>query len=89
MSEGPSTGRPWRRTVAQVIQRDGGICHLCGQPGADSADHLVPRSQGGTNDPANLKAAHHLVEPRCNIKRGDAPVDLARAAIGGHDDWTW
>jgi 5-methylcytosine-specific restriction endonuclease McrA len=84
-----STGRPWRRAVAEVLRRDHGICHLCGGSGADSADHLIPRSQGGTNALTNLAAVHHKVEPRCNIKRGDAPVDLARAAIAGTPEWQW
>lgn len=29
-------------------------CHWCGTPDATVADHLVPLSAGGTNDPANL-----------------------------------
>lgn len=82
-------GRPWRRLVAQIIQRDGGICHLCGKPGADSADHLTPVALGGAPmDPANLKAVHHSVEPRCNNKRGLADVDAFRTATTG-PDWTW
>ena len=88
------TGRPWQRVKARVIRRDGGICHLCGQPGADSADHLVPPGQGGSlYDPANLKAVHHDVEPKCNRIRGDRPIEVARAEIaqltGSPDDWSW
>jgi 5-methylcytosine-specific restriction endonuclease McrA len=57
--------------VAEVIERDGGMCWLCGKPGADSADHVLPASRGGRDALANLRAAHH----RCNLARrgADAP----------------
>jgi 5-methylcytosine-specific restriction endonuclease McrA len=63
--------RPWRRTVAYVLRRDGHICWICGQPGADSADHVIPVAHGGTDHPTNLRAIHHKAEPRCNLIRGD------------------
>jgi len=58
--------RAWRKTVAQVLRRDHGICQLCHQPGATSADHIIRASQGGTDDPSNLRAAHTT----CNSRRG-------------------
>ncbi len=78
----PTGGRPWRRTVARVIRRDAGICWLCTQPGADSADHIQPRSQGGPDTLANLAAVHHDVEPRCNRYRGDRTPESAVARLG-------
>lgn len=93
MPERTGGSRPWRRTVARVIRRDGGICHLCGGDGADSADHLITVKDGGTDAMANLKAVHHDVAPRCNRIRGDRPIDVARtelaALLGGTDDWEW
>lgn len=92
------TGRPWQRVKAQVIRRDGGICHLCGRPGADTADHLTPTTHGGAlYDPTNLAAAHHDVWPHCNRVRGDRPIDTARTAIatiianreGVTSGWDW
>jgi 5-methylcytosine-specific restriction endonuclease McrA len=85
------TGRPWQRIKARVIRRDGGICHLCGQPGADSADHLVPYSQGGTNTMDNLRAVHHDVEPRCNRARGNGSILATRAKLTAADPqgWDW
>lgn len=72
------TGRPWQRVKARIIRRDAGICHLCGQPGADTADHLLPVSLGGSlYDPANLAAAHIA----CNRQRGNRPVDVARSEL--------
>ena len=74
------TGRPWQRKKARVIRRDGGICHLCGHPGADTADHLVPWSQTHDDSLANLKAAHDW----CNRIRGDRSIERARADIAAH-----
>lgn len=48
----------WETLKARVIRRDAGICYLCGQPGADTADHVLPVARGGTHDMSNLKAAH-------------------------------
>lgn len=83
------TGRPWQRKKARIIRRDAGICHLCGQPGADSADHLVPYSQGGTDADDNLAAVHHNTEPRCNRKRGNRSIDLVRAELNQPTGWDW
>jgi 5-methylcytosine-specific restriction endonuclease McrA len=82
--------RPWRRTVARIIRRDGGICHLCGQPGADSADHVIPKSQGGSDHASNLRAVHHNVAPRCNRIRGDRPIEQTQALLTPTtNDWDW
>lgn len=83
------TGRPWQRLKAKIIRRDGGICHLCGQPGADTADHLQPVALGGpVYDPTNLAAAHQ----RCNTRRHTKPIDVARARIAKGNvtqGWKW
>ncbi len=82
------TGRPWQRTKSRVIRRDDGICHLCGQPGATTADHLVPYSHGGTDELGNLAAAH----VDCNRVRGNRPIDTARNDITRHasnSSWGW
>lgn len=69
------TGRPWQRLKARIIRRDGGICHLCGQPGADTADHLQPVVHGGpVYDESNLAAAHQ----RCNRRRHTKPIAISR-----------
>lgn len=76
------TGHHWRKVVARVIRRDHGICHLCGQPGADTADHVIPVSKGGAlYDLHNLRAAHHNAWPNCNRVRGDRDIATAKAMI--------
>lgn len=53
----------------RVIRDGAGICHLCGHPGADAADHVVPLSRGGADDLSNLRPAHHFEPcPVCGVK---------------------
>ncbi|QBZ73195.1 HNH endonuclease [Gordonia phage EricDab] len=63
--------RPWRRMVALTLATFGTTCHLCGRPGATSADHLIPRSKGGLHVLSNLRPAH----PSCNSMRQDMDLD--------------
>ncbi len=42
------------------------VCWICGQAGADSADHVIPVALGGSHALSNLKAAHLS----CNLRRG-------------------
>ncbi len=61
---------PFRRRVAvsrrAVMARDGHLCQYCGIK-ADSIDHVVPRSRGGTHTWDNVVAA---CRP-CNIRKRD------------------
>ena len=78
MTRAALTGRPWRRTRALVLERDGGVCHLCGLPGATTVDHLWPAHLGGTDDLSNL-AASHL---GCNSRKGArTPLTPSRLAV--------
>lgn len=59
-------GAVWRRITAAVVSRDYGICHICGHPGATSADHdpyPVTERPDLARDPANMKAAHGYPHP--------------------------
>lgn len=65
------------RKTGETLARWGRTCHLCGTPGATTADHLIPRSKGGTDDvEANLRPAHHS----CNSVRGDRDLPTWFAA---------
>ena len=64
---------------AQILERNGYTCQLCGAGPGDpdpyrpdrklrlNIDHLVPLSQGGTNDPDNLR----VLCSACNESRGN------------------
>ena len=84
-----SRTRAIRARNARVVRDGAGICHLCGHPGADAADHVVPLAQGGSDTVDNLRPAHHF-EPcptcgvKCNRVKGDkviAPVIRRSGAL--------
>ena len=61
--------RNWRTVRALVLARDGHACQirLDGCTGtATNVDHIVPRADGGSHDPSNLRAACE----HCNKSRG-------------------
>lgn len=64
-------GRIARRLVLACLSTHGTTCHLCGRPGATTADHLIPRAKGGADVLANLRPAHSS----CNSRRGDMDLD--------------
>lgn len=68
-------GRDPRR-AKRIIRRDNGICHVCGKPGANQADHITPLAEGGTEDDHNLAAIHarpcHLRKTLAEAARGRA-----------------
>ncbi len=53
-------GHKWRQIRTTVLKRDEYLCMLCKQAGVIAAakhvDHIVSKSQGGTDDPANLQS---------------------------------
>lgn len=67
-----------RKKLAQVIDRDGLECWICGRvvelsappnrKRTPSLDHIVPLSEGGTNALDNLRLAHNV----CNQRRNRA-----------------
>jgi 5-methylcytosine-specific restriction endonuclease McrA len=54
----PPRGSAWRRVREVVLHRDGHRCRRCGSPATPfdplHVHHLVPRSEGGSDDVSNL-----------------------------------
>lgn len=52
-------GRQWEITRERIRERDLGLCQPCARADRVTAgtecDHIVPKSQGGTDDEANLQ----------------------------------
>lgn len=45
----------WKKRVAQVMERDGHKCRMCGTSrGLADVHHIIKRSQGGGDDMDNL-----------------------------------
>ena len=62
----------YQRNRREILQGEP-MCYLCGRAGADTADHIIPIFQGGTNDIENLRPAHRA----CNSAKGSR--DQAKA----------
>ena len=71
-------GKGWAQKRLIVLSRDGYICWLCGQGGADSVDHVIPHSKGGTDGYENLKAAHMKCNDRKRAKVGNVNPRVSR-----------
>lgn len=56
----------WQRIRETVLERDDYRCHVCGGPGADTADHLTSRANGGSDALSNLAAIHDRTPPHCH-----------------------
>lgn len=81
---GMTTGE-WSALRRVILARDGYVCRGCGLPGADTVDHIIPVSEGGSpRDPANLQALHedpcHAEKSKAEAKRGAARARARRAA---------
>ncbi|MFE6816027.1 HNH endonuclease [Streptomyces sp. NPDC057677] len=68
------------------------VCHLCGHPGADVIDHLIPVARGGDRrDQSNWAAAHGVNRcptcgRNCNGEKSDKPLAQA-ATLNTSRDW--
>lgn len=53
-------GAAWVRTRKRILDRDLHLCQPCLERGrptpARTVDHITPKAEGGTDDPANLRA---------------------------------
>lgn len=80
MSAYSSGGRGWQ-CIRDRILNASDVCYICGKPGADSVDHVIPKARGGTDDPSNLRPAH--LHP-CNRAKSDkdfAPIVRRSGAL--------
>jgi 5-methylcytosine-specific restriction endonuclease McrA len=66
----------------------GGTSYLCGQSGADTADHVISQADGGTHNASNLRAVHR----RCTSAKGaretqECPDGVDSTSGLGPDPW--
>lgn len=61
----------------QVIKEYGTMCVYCGIVEADTIDHVIPLSRGGTNELSNLRPACR----ECNMAKGNRlPTEMQEPA---------
>lgn len=70
--------KDWPATRLRILRRDHGICHVCGKPGADAVDHIVP---GDDHRDSNLAAIH--THP-CHATKSAREGQAARLDRGHH-----
>ncbi len=81
---GYGKGSNLRRHLPMILGRQGGLCVLCGQPcKSPSIEHLVPRSDKGSNMIENLAASCRT----CNNARGSQKLTEEQAARARA--WHW
>ena len=66
----------YKRNRAIILQGEPN-CHICGHPGADTADHIVPIDAGGDSSVDNLRPAHR----KCNSRLGAEYKAKKQAAV--------
>jgi hypothetical protein len=74
-----------KRLRFEVLKRDGFRCHYCGATPVGAllqVDHVIPRAEGGTDDPANLITA---CTP-CNSGKSSVSLDESRLPAGPDAD---
>lgn len=74
MSKLSSSGSKWEATRQYVLDRDGWTCVYCGKQleGWDAtADHIVAKANGGTDDAWNLVSACRA----CNGRKSDKVLE--------------
>ncbi len=70
--------RPNRLTKTQVLERDDYLCRYCGCR-AETVDHVVPISAGGSNSKSNLVAACELCNREKAARRDIQPQGWKKA----------
>jgi 5-methylcytosine-specific restriction endonuclease McrA len=64
--------RDWPKIRRYILDREGRICHVCRQPGADQVDHVVA---GDNHHETNLAAIHSWP---CHARKSSSESAAAR-----------
>ncbi|OPC81820.1 HNH endonuclease [Embleya scabrispora] len=84
------TSHAYRTLRASVLAEDD-TCVLCGHPGSDATDHLVPVSRGGAAvDRDNLAPIHGVAGcptcgRKCNNLKGNRPLAQVSRLVTSRD----
>jgi 5-methylcytosine-specific restriction endonuclease McrA len=73
------TSHSYRKMRARILA-ESTVCILCGHPGSDAVDHIVPVSRGGARtSPDNMAPIHGVrgcptCGRKCNNEKSDKPL---------------
>jgi 5-methylcytosine-specific restriction protein A len=70
------SGWEQQRRAARVMRAHDGICHVCGRPGSDRVDHVLPLAEGGADTMDNLRPIHQWP---CHADKTQAEAARARS----------
>jgi 5-methylcytosine-specific restriction endonuclease McrA len=59
----------------RIMAMHAGICHVCGQSGADQVDHVIPLCEGGLDEDTNKAPIHSTP---CHVQKTAAEAGRAR-----------
>lgn len=71
----------WRqqKRARYVLEKHQTICHVCGYPGSDQADHVIPLAENGLDAIANMRPIHSVP---CHRDKTAAEASRARRTNG-------
>ena len=81
-------GYAWQKLRLRILARDSYLCQcdVCKRSGyvkeATEVDHIVPKAQGGTDDPSNLRAVHRSCHLRISLEQKGYAVPRTIGADG-------
>lgn len=82
----------YRKNRTQLLTHND-VCAMCGHGQADTADHNIPLSRGGSNALENLVPAHGVegcpvCGRRCNQEKGDKTLaEFREGGLKTSIDW--
>lgn len=80
-------GAAWDRLRKVILARDSHLCQMCKAEGrvtpGNHVDHIKPKAQGGTDDPANLRV---LCKP-CHSRASNEQRGFRAKRTIGEDGW--
>lgn len=65
----------YRKHGKGLTKKYGSVCWICGAEDADTIDHVIPYSRGGSNHRVNLMPAHRSCNSRRNA-HGNSPLNI-------------
>mgnify|MGYP002141845909 CR=1 FL=1 len=69
-------GRALQDANARIMTAHQGRCHICGAPGANRIDHIIPLAEGGPDTDTNKAPIH---DPECHGPKTKSEAARGRA----------